>query len=180
MIESRRSGSRSFAPNGRLGPDFRDLIVLEINDHPSGDLWAYRDSCTDGPFQTALESDNIPYRIESCRLAPIYGGDAGFINFILQGSSAAIGALAVILGAWLQQRGNRKMRIKLGDQEFEARTSVELQALLSFASDLRKTQYRDDFERTQALAHQLWIARGRPSGSPDIDWAKAQEILSQL
>jgi hypothetical protein len=40
-------------------------------------------------------------------------------------------------------------------------------------------------EYVMSLAHQLWIRRGCPEGSPDVDWFSAelkadQEILGQL
>ena len=28
-----------------------------------------------------------------------------------------------------------------------------------------------------ALAHELWVARGRPDGSPEQDWSRAEEKL---
>jgi hypothetical protein len=40
-------------------------------------------------------------------------------------------------------------------------------------------------EYVTSLAHQLWIGRGRPEGSPEVDWFSAelkadQEIISEL
>jgi hypothetical protein len=29
----------------------------------------------------------------------------------------------------------------------------------------------------KSLAHQLWIARGKPEGSPEIDWREAERLL---
>ena len=33
-------------------------------------------------------------------------------------------------------------------------------------------------EQIERLAYQLWEERGRPAGSPDDDWFRANEILS--
>ena len=32
-------------------------------------------------------------------------------------------------------------------------------------------------EMRSALAHDLWIERGRPIGSPEVDWLRAEELL---
>jgi hypothetical protein len=34
-------------------------------------------------------------------------------------------------------------------------------------------------EDIENLAHALWEARGRPSGSPETDWFEAERLLSQ-
>jgi hypothetical protein len=31
-----------------------------------------------------------------------------------------------------------------------------------------------------ALAYELWIQRGRPLGSPEVDWFRAEEELKRL
>ena len=35
----------------------------------------------------------------------------------------------------------------------------------------------DDEEVIAELAHQLWIDRGQPEGSPEEDWFRAQEMV---
>ena len=42
---------------------------------------------------------------------------------------------------------------------------------------LRSTASSDDQEATAVLAHGLWIARGCPIGSPEVDWFRAEEEL---
>ena len=34
-------------------------------------------------------------------------------------------------------------------------------------------------ERIAARAHELWVRRGRPLGSPEIDWAAAEKELAE-
>jgi hypothetical protein len=34
-----------------------------------------------------------------------------------------------------------------------------------------------DQKEIEALAYQLWIQRGRPNGSPNVDWLRAEEEL---
>ena len=36
-----------------------------------------------------------------------------------------------------------------------------------------------DSAQIAALAHQLWVARGCPEGSPEVDWFQAEENLRQ-
>ena len=33
-------------------------------------------------------------------------------------------------------------------------------------------------ERIAALAHEYWVERGRPLGSPEVDWYRAVEAVS--
>ena len=35
-------------------------------------------------------------------------------------------------------------------------------------------------ELTQQVAYQLWVERGRPSGSPEVDWFRAEVLLDHL
>jgi DUF2934 family protein len=37
--------------------------------------------------------------------------------------------------------------------------------------------YEDRYEFVQKLAHRLWEERGRPLGSPDIDWFAAERAV---
>ncbi|HYW43968.1 MAG TPA: DUF2934 domain-containing protein [Bryobacteraceae bacterium] len=34
-----------------------------------------------------------------------------------------------------------------------------------------------EHEKIEALAYQLWLERGSPAGSPEIDWRRAEEEL---
>jgi DUF2934 family protein len=33
---------------------------------------------------------------------------------------------------------------------------------------------------TQQVAYQLWVERGRPFGSPEVDWYRAEVLLDRL
>lgn len=37
-----------------------------------------------------------------------------------------------------------------------------------------------DHETIALRAYELWIARGRPIGSPEIDWLKAESEVNEL
>jgi hypothetical protein len=38
-------------------------------------------------------------------------------------------------------------------------------------------QGEDRYQEIQALAHKLWKIRGEPIGSPDVDWAHAEDTI---
>lgn len=40
------------------------------------------------------------------------------------------------------------------------------------------TTIRPNYEDVAVLAYSLWEGRGRPQGTPEEDWFKAEEILS--
>lgn len=46
-----------------------------------------------------------------------------------------------------------------------------------FATAPHTSEVDPDEQAVAALAHNLWSERGRPHGSPEIDWFRAQEIL---
>jgi DUF2934 family protein len=33
-------------------------------------------------------------------------------------------------------------------------------------------------EALRSLAYELWVARGKPNGSPEVDWVEAERLLS--
>lgn len=37
--------------------------------------------------------------------------------------------------------------------------------------------YEDRYEFVERLAYKLWVQRGRPVGSPDVDWAAAERAV---
>jgi hypothetical protein len=39
---------------------------------------------------------------------------------------------------------------------------------------------RDLYELTQKLAYCYWEARGRPVGSPELDWSRAEQAVDSL
>jgi hypothetical protein len=56
----------------------------------------------------------------------------------------AAAALAALCGAWVQARYGRKVRIKIGDVEAEARTIEEIEQLLKRAQAFREKAPADD------------------------------------
>jgi hypothetical protein len=44
-------------------------------------------------------------------------------------------------------------------------------------SDASLQQAEDRYQEIQELAYKLWKIRGEPIGSPEIDWAQAEEAI---
>lgn len=66
-----------------------------------------------------------------------HGGYTGEIAVLIQAVSPI---LTGILGAWLQSKAGRKVRLKVGDVEVEARTVEEAEQLLERAQALQREQ----------------------------------------
>ncbi|PRE09674.1 hypothetical protein C6P78_27665 [Burkholderia multivorans] len=65
------------------------------------------------------------------------GGYTGEIAVLIQAVSPV---LTGILGAWLQSKAGRKVRLKIGDIEVEAGTVQEAEQLLRHAQALQTSQ----------------------------------------
>ncbi len=62
-----------------------------------------------------------------------------FLNgFIAHLAPTVVPILGTVLGAWLNARYGRKVRVKIGDIEAEARTPEELERLLEKAQKIRE------------------------------------------
>jgi hypothetical protein len=56
---------------------------------------------------------------------------------------AALSAAATAAVAWLQGRAGRKVRLKVGDTEVEARTVAELKEMIALTRDMQKRPPED-------------------------------------
>jgi hypothetical protein len=72
------------------------------------------------------------------------GGIAAIAVYVLPIAQAIAPILGPALGAWLQGRGGRKLYLKVGDLEVEARTLEEVDQLLERARALRAEQEKRD------------------------------------
>ncbi|MFM0408805.1 hypothetical protein [Paraburkholderia dipogonis] len=68
------------------------------------------------------------------------GGIAVIASYVLPVAQAVAPILGPALGAWLQSRAGRKLRLKVGDLEVEARTLEEIDQLLQRAQALQAGQ----------------------------------------
>lgn len=93
-----------------------------------------------GLFGASLRSAGIPYSQTAITFDSADGGGYPLPEFIASLKvlgPASMGALGVVLGAWVQGRNGRKARLKIGDTEAEARTIKEVEALLDLAKKHR-------------------------------------------
>jgi hypothetical protein len=70
---------------------------------------------------------------------------------------------------------NGKSRITIGSPDLTVATLVAER--LAMTSAHRVALLR---ELTLQVAYQFWTERGRPSGSPEVDWFHAQALLDRL
>ena len=75
-------------------------------------------------------------------------GETLFGEFIVTLGPPVIAALAAVAGAWVQARYGRKVRVKIGEVEAEARSTAEIETLLKRALEFRQGQRDTDEERT--------------------------------
>jgi hypothetical protein len=52
-----------------------------------------------------------------------------------------------------------------------------VQAAAAPAAENSTASHTPSYEEVARLAEQLWIERGRPYGSPEIDWLRAEQTL---
>lgn len=93
-------------------------------------------------FQVELEKVDDALRHRQLEVTSIIGhpgGDGTHLGQILVTlGPAVVGALGGVIGAWLQAKFGRKVRLKIGDIEGEARTIEELKELLEYAETFRR------------------------------------------
>jgi hypothetical protein len=182
-----RAASRLYelkTPTPRVAPLLADdyaVIELEYDEQAE-----WREAAADGARRpipsvvTELEARGVEVVQDDHRVAPIFG-TLGYLDLLIQATPAVTGALAVVLAAWLQKRGNHRVKLKVGDRELEARDLGELQSLLDVASKFEGSrQPASERDRVERLAHELWVLRGRPDGSPEVDWRKAEELIARF
>jgi hypothetical protein len=182
-----RADSRLYelrTPTPRLAPLLADdyaVIELEYDEQAE---WA--EASAEGTGRptpgvvTELEARGVEVVQDDHRVAPIFG-TIGYLDLLIQATPAVTGALAVVLAAWLQKRGNHRVRLRVGDTELEARDLGELQTLLDVASKFEGSgKPASERDRVERLAHELWVLRGRPDGSPEVDWRRAEALIAQF
>jgi Protein of unknown function (DUF2934) len=156
-------------PNERLQELGHPYCVIEVG---------YGGADTEDDLIAAMREAHIPFVEDRQDKVPPMGPIHPFLNLVMQATPALTGALGAALGAVLQQRGARHLKMRVGDREFEARTVDEIQALMDMASAMEQRDQRSREERIAALAHRFWILRGKPLGSPEEDWKQAEEIIT--
>jgi truncated hemoglobin YjbI len=158
-------------PNERLQELGHPFCVIEVG-HGNADM---EDALT-----AAMQKAHITYIEDRQDKVPPLGPIHPFLNLVMQATPAFTGALGAVLGAVLQQRGTRHLKMRVGDKEFEARSVDEIQALMDMASAMEQQDHRSREDRIAALANRFWVMRGKPIGSPEEDWKQAEEIITRF
>ncbi|WP_420469679.1 hypothetical protein [Brevundimonas sp. FT23042] len=89
-------------------------------------------------FATALKANDITYSQRIATFDSVDGMGFGLPEFIVVVNSlgpAAIAAIGVAAGAWLEAKRGRSARLKIGDLEVEGRDKEEVEALLKLVKD---------------------------------------------
>jgi hypothetical protein len=89
-------------------------------------------------FSRALRAAGVEYSQRGMAFDAADGGGFPLPEFVVV-LTAAIAPLAGLCGAWLHAHYGRKVRIKIGDVEAEARTMQEVDELLKRAKQFRQT-----------------------------------------
>jgi hypothetical protein len=118
-----------------------DLFLLPASDEAPYDSAEFQ-AGLEG-FRSALRTKSIEARARMWGNPPAHFGSSLGTTWTYTGeftvALAAVGApLATILGAWLQARYGRKVRLKVADVEAEARNVEEVEQLLRHAQAFRK------------------------------------------
>lgn len=97
-------------------------------------------------FADALRRRNLPVT------AIAIGSGPGILTgqFLVALGPPVIEALAAVAGAWVQARYGRKVRLKVGDIEAEARTTEEVETLLRRAVEFIRGRPQSETELREA------------------------------
>ena len=115
---------------------------------------------SDEPAVGSLESRRSPSGGSARRFTPLalkhpprmyfrdaIGGGASLLGeFLIPIAQVVVPALGVVLVGWLQGRAGRKVRLKVGDVEVEARTPEEVEFLLQHVKEFQSkpTKAKDE------------------------------------
>jgi hypothetical protein len=153
--------------------EFSVELVRAVDDPPVNDP-AFQTELSQ--FGASLRTAGIPY---SQRAMAFDSVDAlgyplpEFIFAIKDIATPLIGALGVVAGAFVQAKYGRKVRLKIGDDEAEARNVAELEELWKIAA-----KYRDpDPKGTPELQHRLDLLRKKES-EIEAELKKIQPLTS--
>jgi hypothetical protein len=112
-----------------------ELNLLRATDDPTQFSDEYQAELED--FDRGLRR----YPLGVTSFAAHQGGDGTLLGqFIVSLGPAFVTGVAAVAGAWVQARFGRKVRLKFGDIEAEARTPEELEELLKRAAEFRNNK----------------------------------------
>jgi hypothetical protein len=95
-------------------------------------------------FARSLDAAGVGHSQRSIALQTAGAGGWPIGHFALSFGPQVITALAAVAGAWVQARYGRKVRLKVGDIEVEARTIEEIERLLERAASFQNSTVKTD------------------------------------
>jgi hypothetical protein len=98
------------------------------NPEYQAELWA----ADRGLRERGLKTSSRLFRQDDAETPAIHLGQV-----VLALGPPVVGALGAVVGVWLQARFGRKVRLKVGNVEAEARTPEEVERLLKLAAEMR-------------------------------------------
>ena len=121
------------------GGDFR-IELVRTPDDPQVNSPEFQKEISQ--FGASLRSANIRYGQSGMAFDAVDAHGFSLPEFVLAirtlASSPAVAAIGGALGAWLAARYGRKVRLKIGDIEAEARTQKEIDELLKKAIEFQQ------------------------------------------
>jgi hypothetical protein len=97
-------------------------------------------------FARSLDAAGISYNQISIALHTADAGGWPLGQFLLSFGQEAIPPLAALAGAWVQARYGRRVRLKIGDVEVEARTIEEIERLEAVVRSFRNHDLKNSDE----------------------------------
>jgi len=119
-----------------MDEDEIEVVLSGAPDDPPGDDTTFQRELS--IFSKVLHDNAVRFTTRGMAFDSADGG--GFIAFgqyVVPLTTGVLGVLGTACGAWLQGRYGRKVRIKIGDVEVEARNVEEIDALLKRIADFR-------------------------------------------
>jgi hypothetical protein len=92
-------------------------------------------------FNKSLHSAGVTFSVPRKHFASAGAHGYQVAEYLITLSQAVGPTLGVILVAWLQGRSGRKVRLKIGDVEAEARTTEEVESLLQRAKEFQEEKF---------------------------------------
>lgn len=119
-----------------MADDRLELKLEPAGDDPPINSAAFQTSMV--PIGAALAAAGVRYSQRAMAFDAAEAIGFALPEYVIQIGQALGPTLGVVLVAWLQGRAGRKVRLKVGDIEAEARTTEELERLLERAARLKE------------------------------------------
>jgi hypothetical protein len=136
-----------------MASDEIEVILSRGPDDPKTHEPAYQKELD--VFSKVLRESAVSYSQRGMAFDSAAGGGFPLGDYILPLATGVLGVVGTACVAWLQGRAGRKVRLKIGDVEAEARTTEEVNVLLMRAAEFRG----EGFARAEnVMNNEDWIS----------------------